>query len=117
MTTDAANRWLILSVSVGCLAWATALTSEFWALFLCAEKIPVTSADFELYPSCDFRSIPGVLTAWVLACVAAIGGAVGYYKLRSKRAVLMALPAWLFALPPIPFVIWYIPGYIAKNVL
>ena len=117
MSTGTANRWLTFSLSIACLAWLIAFDSEFWELFLCAEKKHVTSAEFELYPSCGFRSVPGILTAWALACVAGIGGGVGYFKLRSKRAIALALPAWLLALPPVPFLIWYVTGLIAKNVL
>ena len=117
MSASSANRWLTFSVFIGCLAWLIALGSEFWVLFLCTEIPPVTSADFELYPACGFRSIPGILTAWIFACVGAISGVIGYFKLRSKHAVRLALPAWLLALPPVPFVVWYLPGYLAKNVL
>ena len=117
MSIATANRCLLVSVLLGVLAWFTAVGSELWELFICVEKVRVTSADFELYPACGFRSLPGIGVAWALACVGAVSGAVGFYVLRSKRATLFTLPAWLLALPPTPLLIWYLPGYIASHAL
>jgi hypothetical protein len=117
MSIGTAKRCLFLSLLVGALAWLTAAASEFWELFLCVEEVPVTSADFELYPGCSFRSLPGIGVAWALACVGAVSGGVGWYVLRSRRAALYALPSWVLALPPTPLLVWYLPGYIASRAL